>query len=152
MANRASKSPAQPVDQATAAFQRATLNDGPAHPVLRPHNAASGHMQNGARPPPPSLAAKAGPGGMKRNRPGFKLSDITGDPNGPGPSGGAAGAGLGAGAPSLAEDSPSWPPRRPQDSFGTPFSNFGKIVYVFLSCPFALLFRICCSSLVCRMS
>ncbi|KAI0041603.1 kinase-like protein [Auriscalpium vulgare] len=105
MATRASQSPSMhaSVDVTSAAFKRATLND------------------TAPRQTPSSSRAPAMPG--RRNKPGFKLSDITGEPS----SGGAANAGLGAGAPSL-EDGPSqWQPRRPSPT-GTPFSNFGKIV------------------------
>ncbi|TFY65949.1 hypothetical protein EVG20_g5149 [Dentipellis fragilis] len=66
-------------------------------------------------------------GAARRNKPGFKLSDITSGSAGP------SGAGLGAGAPSLNQDDSAdprrgeWPPRRPS-AMGTPFSNFSKIV------------------------
>ncbi|KAI0057958.1 kinase-like protein [Artomyces pyxidatus] len=61
---------------------------------------------------------------MRRNKPGFKLSDITGEHV----SGGAASAGLGAGAPTLDGPEAEWPPRPRPTPMGTPFSNFGKIV------------------------
>lgn len=53
----------------------------------------------------------------RRNKPGFKLSDMN-----PETGGGAIGAGLGAGRPSLAEA------RRGPSSFDNPFTNFNKIV------------------------
>jgi hypothetical protein len=63
-------------------------------------------------------------------KPNFSLKDIDPSIISPSPSGGAAGAGLGAGRPSLVPD----PPKRPNPAnFGSPFSNFSKIVSVFLS-------------------
>ena len=63
----------------------------------------------------------------RRQRPAFSLRDI--DPSivdPPFSGGGVAAAGLGAGRPSLPD-----PPRRPPaGDFGSPFSNFSKIVYV----------------------
>lgn len=63
----------------------------------------------------------------RRPRPAFSLRDI--DPSiaePPFSGGGVAAAGLGAGRPSLPD-----PPRRPPaGNFGSPFSNFSKIVYV----------------------
>jgi mitogen-activated protein kinase kinase len=62
-------------------------------------------------------------------KPSLSLKDIDPSIISPSPSGGAAGAGLGAGRPSLVPD----PPKRPNPAnFGSPFSNFSKIVFVFL--------------------
>lgn len=118
MANRGPP-PSNGVDGAAAAFARASLGDS-APVTARAHSY-----------PVPSVAAvsRGRGGGLagKRARPNFKLSDINGGPpgDGGGVGGGAAGAGLGAGRPSLAAESA---PRRPPSSFGSPFSNFGKIV------------------------
>ncbi|THH16236.1 hypothetical protein EW146_g4369 [Bondarzewia mesenterica] len=121
MANRASQTPTQSLDSATNALKRATLNDSTStHPMLR-HYQTSIPNGGAVRAPPPDLRGAMG----RRNKPGFKLSDITGESSGP--TAGATGAGLGAGAPSLANNQ-EWPPRRPQATLGTPFSNFGKIV------------------------
>ncbi|KAF8236534.1 kinase-like protein [Tricholoma matsutake] len=61
----------------------------------------------------------------RRMKPSFSLKDIDPSIISPSPSGGAAGAGLGAGRPSLVPD----PPKRPNPAnFGSPFSNFSKIV------------------------
>jgi len=58
-------------------------------------------------------------------KPSLSLKDIDPTIISPSPSGGAAGAGLGAGRPSLVPD----PPKRPNPAnFGSPFSNFSKIV------------------------
>lgn len=134
MANRgAAQSQQQPnsfgLAGATDAFSRATLGDG-THP-----NASRAHSY-----PIPSSARGRGGGGVgglagKRMKPNFKLSDINGDAGGlgagppgrmgSGVGGGAAGAGLGAGRPSMADAAA---PRRPPGNFGSPFSNFGKIV------------------------
>ncbi|KAH9978923.1 kinase-like domain-containing protein [Lactifluus volemus] len=57
----------------------------------------------------------------RRNKPVFKLSDITGEqPLG----GGDADAGPGAAVPADTD----WPPRRSAAASSTPFANFGKIV------------------------
>lgn len=63
----------------------------------------------------------------RRNKPLFKLSDITGEQES---GGGAAGAGPAVDVPNEAES--EWPPRRPAAVSSTPFSNFGKIVYALL--------------------
>ncbi|KAF9010558.1 kinase-like protein [Cyathus striatus] len=63
----------------------------------------------------------------RRQKPAFSLKDIdAGLIETPIQGGGAAGAGLGAGRPSLVQDTPR---RGPQaGNFGSPFSNFSKIV------------------------
>lgn len=109
MANRVSQSP--DVDAVTAALKRVSL--GP--PTSR---SPSGSSQVHSSPVSPSIGMAA-----RRNKPLFKLSDITG---GQDFGGGPAGAGNGAGTGSHTE----WPPRRPANATSTPFSNFGKIVYV----------------------
>jgi mitogen-activated protein kinase kinase len=110
MANRASQSP--DVDTATAAFKRISLG-APTSQLRTP----SGGLP--LRPSPvlsPGMAAR-------RNKPVFKLSDITGEqPLG----GGDADAGPGAAASADTD----WPPRRSVAATSTPFANFGKIVYV----------------------
>ncbi|KAN0129289.1 Protein kinase-like domain containing protein [Lactarius tabidus] len=94
MANRVSQSP--DVDAVTATFKRVSLG--------APTRTSS----------IPGMAAR-------RNKPVFKLSDITG---GQDFSGGSPGAGNGAGTASHTE----WPPRRPVAATSTPFANFSKIV------------------------
>lgn len=94
------------IDSAAQALQRTNLDD-----VQRPLL----HQPNSFPPP----AAPRGPPSTKRNKPGFKLSDIN-----PDAAIGAANAGLGAGRPSLADA------RRAPSTFDTPFANFNKIVYV----------------------
>ena len=116
MANRGS--PSSPssnsfaLDSATEAFARASLVDGAS--TTRAHSFPAG--------PNAATRGRVGIGGLppKRAKPSFKLSDINGDVGG-----GTAAAGLGAGRPNLADRAA--PPRRPSN-FGSPFSNFGKIV------------------------
>ncbi|KAI6000683.1 kinase-like protein [Pisolithus albus] len=99
------------IDSAAQSLQRTHISEA-AHPLVH-------HPQSF----PPSSSSPRGrgasPSAAKRNKPGFKLSDIHGDVGG-----GAIGAGLGAGRPSLAEPSR----RSPPSSFDTPFANFNKIV------------------------
>ncbi|TFK73890.1 kinase-like protein [Pluteus cervinus] len=114
MANKAANSAHQDID--TRAFDRLRIVDPPStHPALSP----LGSLQ------PPHLAPRprAG-GGVRRPRPGFTLSDIdpTLIPPPAAATAGASGAGLGPGRP------PTELPRRPQSDFGSPFSNFSKIV------------------------
>jgi mitogen-activated protein kinase kinase len=99
------------LDSTTEVLARASLADNPsrAHSFPIPSTASRGRGGGGVG----GLAAK-------RAKPSFKLSDINGDVGG-----GALGAGLGAGRPSLADPTPA---RRPPSNFGSPFSNFGKIV------------------------
>lgn len=104
MANRASQSP--DVDAVTAAFKRVSLGAPASQRSPQIHSIPVG--------PPIGMAAR-------RNKPVFKLSDITG---GQDFSGGSPGAGNGAGTASHTE----WPPRRPAAATITPFANFGKIV------------------------
>lgn len=91
---------------ANRASPAATSQPAPlyAHPVLHPAPASF-------PPPRASMAAR-------RARPNFSLRDIV-------PNDGPAVAGLGAGRPTV-------PPRKPPPAgnFGSPFSNFSKIVYV----------------------
>ncbi|KAF9482184.1 kinase-like protein [Pholiota conissans] len=93
------------LDAATAALSNASLYS---HPVL--HNA-----------PPPRLQKPTGMA-ARRARPNFSLRDIDNFilPDGP------AAAGLGAGRPTLLQEPPRRPP--PAGNFGSPFSNFSKIV------------------------
>lgn len=112
MLNRGSPSPGSasfPIDSAAQALQRTNLDD-----VQRPLV----HQPN-SFPPPRGRGTPPAPS-AKRNKPGFKLSDIN-----PDAAIGAANAGLGAGRPSLADAG-----RRPPSTFDTPFANFNKIVYV----------------------
>ncbi|KAG8213615.1 kinase-like protein [Butyriboletus roseoflavus] len=98
------------IDSAAQALQRTNLDD-----VQRPFV----HQPNSF--PPPSAPRGRGTTptpSTKRNKPGFKLSDIN-----PDAAIGAANAGLGAGRPSLADAT-----RRPPSTFDTPFANFNKIV------------------------
>ncbi|KAG1767033.1 STE/STE7 protein kinase [Suillus placidus] len=115
-------SPASPgsasfsIDSAAQTLQRASINES-SHPIIQSSHSFS------ASPGSSLAAARArGRGGSaiaagRRNKPGFKLSDMN-----PETGGGAIGAGLGAGRPSLAEA------RRGPSSFDTPFANFNKIV------------------------
>ncbi|KAL4074238.1 kinase-like protein [Scleroderma citrinum] len=99
------------IDSAAQMLQRAHLNDS-AHPLV--------HQPQSFPPLSSSPRGRGAPSSIpaKRNKPGFKLSDIHGDVGG-----GAIGAGLGAGRPSLAEAS-----RRSSSTFDTPFANFNRIV------------------------
>ena len=111
MAKRVPQSP--DIDSTTAAFQRVSL--GAPNGQLRKHSGRSSFVLS------PGMAAR-------RNKPLFKLSDITGEQE---PGGGAPGAGGPAVVvPNEAES--DWPPRRPAAVSSTPFSNFGKIVYALL--------------------
>ena len=101
MANRSSLS----ADSATNALQRTTLND----PRLPPSFTPTQSMR-----PPPS----------RRPKPGLKLSNLDNPLTSIG--GGTTGAGLGASRPSFSIDTSL--PKRQAHNFGTPFSNFGKIV------------------------
>ncbi len=112
MAKRVPQSP--DVDDLTAAFKRVSLGAPPTQ--LRTHSGgptfrSGSHLS-------PGMAAR-------RNKPLFKLSDITGEQD---PGGGAAGAGAAVGVP----DETEWPPRLPVAVSSTPFTNFGKIVYALL--------------------
>ena len=108
MAKRVPQSP--DVDSATAAMKRVSL--GAPTNQLRKNSGRPSFVLS------PGMAAR-------RNKPLFKLSDITGEQE---PGGGAAGAGSAVGVPDEAE----WPPRRPAAVSSTPFANFGKIVYALL--------------------
>ena len=101
------------IDSAAQALQRTHLNDS-VHPLV--------HQPQSFPPPSPSPRGRGVPSSTpaRRNRPGFRLSDIHGDVGG-----GAIAAGLGAGRPSLAEAS-----QRTSSTFDTPFANFNKIVFV----------------------
>ncbi|EKM53987.1 uncharacterized protein PHACADRAFT_257528 [Phanerochaete carnosa HHB-10118-sp] len=110
-----SQQPGNTMDATTNAFQSMTLRDRPVHPMLR--SAQSAPSAPGKAPGPLSgLAAR-------RAAPKLKVMDIPGGslmPSGGGPSN----AGLGGGRPNMDE----LPRRSPQQTWGTPFSNFGKIV------------------------
>jgi hypothetical protein len=109
MAKRVPQTP--DIDGATAAFKRVSLGA----PTTQPRTPSGG-------PPRPVFS----PGmAARRNKPLFKLSDITGEQE---PCDSAAGADGAAGVPTDTE----WPPRRPAAVTGTPFANFGKIVYALL--------------------
>lgn len=110
MAKRVPQSP--DIDSATAAMKRVSLGSTN---QLRKHSGRSSFVLS------PGMAAR-------RNKPLFKLSDITGEQE-PG-GGGAKGAGPAVDVPNEAES--EWPPRRPAAVSSTPFSNFGKIVYALL--------------------
>jgi mitogen-activated protein kinase kinase len=104
------------LDSATELFARASLADssGGGPSTSRAHS----------YPIIPNRGGRGGGGlAAKRAKPSFKLSDINGDVI---VGGGAAGAGLGAGRPSLAERPTA--PRRNNTNFGSPFTNFRKIV------------------------
>ena len=101
MANRTALS----VDSVTNSLQKTTLNDPRLPLPFTPTQSL--------RPPP-----------SRRPKPGLKLSDLDSPLTSIG--GGTTGAGLGASRPSFAIDSNVQ--RRQSHNFGTPFSNFGKIV------------------------
>ncbi|KAI9572272.1 kinase-like protein [Boletus coccyginus] len=108
MVNRGSAS--FPQDSTTQALDRTNVDDVQHRPVRQPNSFPSpsaSRVRGGVPAPHP-----------KRNKPGFKLSDI--DPDA---TIGAANAGLGAGRPSLADAG-----RRAPSKFDTPFANFNKIV------------------------
>lgn len=98
-------------DSAAQALQRTSLDDVQ-RPLVHQPNSFPPHSRGRGTAPAPS---------GKRNKPGFKLSDIN-----PDAAIGAANAGLGAGRPSLADAGRHFPSK-----FDTPFANFNKIVYVF---------------------
>ena len=112
MAKRVPQSP--DVDDVTAALKRVSL--GAPTTQLRTHS---------GRPSFRSGSALSAGMAARRNKPLFKLSDITGEQES---GGGAAGAGPAVGVP----DETDWPPRRPAAVSSTPFANFGKIVYALL--------------------
>jgi mitogen-activated protein kinase kinase len=117
MANRGATSNSFALDSTTEAFTRASLTDATSPSSTQAHSfpiPITGATRGGSR-------SSIGGTATKRLKPSFKLSDINGSEVG----GGAAGAGLGAGRPSLADPIPA---RRPPSNFGSPFSNFGKIV------------------------
>lgn len=105
MANRVPQTP--DIDCTTAAFKRVSLG------------APTTHLRTPSGGPLRSSSGMA----ARRNKPLFKLSDITGEPGG-----GTASAGPAAVVPNDAE----WPPRRPAAVTNTPFASFGKIVYALL--------------------
>jgi mitogen-activated protein kinase kinase len=113
MAKRVPQTP--DVDGATAAFKRVNL--GSPTTQLRTHSGG-----------PPFRSGSALSSGMaaRRNKPLFKLSDITGEQE---PGGGATGAGSALGVP----DETEWPSQRAAAVTSTPFANFGKIVYALQS-------------------
>ena len=113
MAKRVPQSP--DVEDATAAFKRFSLGA----PTTQFRTQSSGPSFRSGSLLTPGMAAR-------RNKPLFKLSDITGEQQS---GGGAAGAGPAVGVPDVSER----PPRRPAGVTSTPFANFGKIVYVFWS-------------------
>ena len=108
MANRASQSP--DVDGATTAFKRISLGA----PTSQLRTASSGPVLRSSSLHSPGMAAR-------RNKPVFKLSDITGEQD-LGVRDTDSGPGEG-----VTVDT-QWSLRR---SASTPFGNFGKIVYVF---------------------
>jgi hypothetical protein len=108
MAKRVPQSP--DVDSTTAALKRVSLG------------APTGQLRK--RPGRPSFVLSPGMA-ARRNKPLFKLSDITGEQES---GGGAADAGPAVGVP----DETEWPPRSPAAVSSTPFANFGKIVYALL--------------------
>lgn len=114
------------IDSATQALQRTNLDDmqRPLAHQPNPFPSPSAHRGRASAPVPPT----------KRNKPGFKLSDIN-----PDASIGAANVGLDAGRPSLADAG-----RRAPNTFDTPFANFNRIVYVsaFLFHPILLFFNL----------
>lgn len=110
------------VDAAAKALGKMSM--APPHPALR--SAASA-------PSAPGRAPQLGLGGLAARRhaaqaPKLNVKDISRDmPLHLPPGGGPSGAGLGGGRPQM-DDGPR---RSPQGTWGgTPFANFGKIVYV----------------------
>ncbi|KAG2036466.1 kinase-like domain-containing protein [Suillus americanus] len=120
MLNRGS--PASPgsaplsLDSAARAQQHASIHESN-HPIPQSSHSYTASASSSLAATRARGRGGGAPAAGRRNRPGFKLSDIN-----PETGGGAIGAGLGAGRPSLAEA------RRGPSSFDTPFSNFNKIV------------------------
>ena len=105
------------VDATANILQNMSIGDKPIHPMLR--SAQSAPSAPG-RPPGPLSGLAARRAGPKLN-----VKDIAGAmpmPTGGGPSN----AGLGGGRPVMDD----LPRRSPQQTWGTPFANFGKIVCV----------------------
>lgn len=127
MAARSSQTP-NSVDAATNAFRNAVLSDKPMHPTLR----------STVSTPAPTRPTMLGGLAARRARgepPKLSIRDFEGElglhlP----PGGGTSGAGLGQGRPQMDD----LPRRSPQATWGTPFENFGKIVYVPQSPPLIL--------------
>jgi mitogen-activated protein kinase kinase len=78
---------------------------------------------------PRHLHSHVGGVANRRRGMGLRLGDIAGSGDGPG--GGPSAAGLGAGRPTALDVPFEEPPTRRRD-FDTPFSNFGKMMYVSL--------------------
>lgn len=112
------------VDAAAKALGKMSM--APPHPALR--SAASA-------PSAPGRGPQLGLGGLAARRhgaqaPKLNVKDISRDmPLHLPPGGGPSGAGLGSGRPQM-EDAPR---KSPQATWGTPFANWGKIVYVSLT-------------------
>lgn len=111
------------VDAAAKAMGRMSMNSP--HPALR---------STASAPSAPGKGPQLNLGGLAARRAGAQapklhVKDISRDmPLHLPPGGGPSGAGLGSGRPQM-DDAPR---RSPQATFGgTPFANFGKIVYVF---------------------
>lgn len=117
MAKRVPQTP--DIDGATAAFKRVSLGA----PTTHWRSPSGGPLRPGS-----GMAAR-------RNKPLFRLSDITGERE---CGGGAASAGPAAVVPNDAE----WPPRRPAAVTNTPFANFGKIVYALFVVPRCTVFHL----------
>jgi len=96
---------ASDVDAATAAFKRISLGAPPTQ--LRTPSGGAPHRHGPVFPS--GMAAR-------RNKPLFKLSDITGEA-------------AGAGPVEVVPDDAAWLSHRSAAATDTPFANFGKIVY-----------------------
>ena len=111
------------MDGAVAGIANISIGERPgALPSLRAPASSPGPSRPG--PPMGGLAARR----MKGNAPKLNPHDVPGGLHLPPMGAGPQGAGLGVGRPQLDDE----PRRPPQSTFGTPFSNFSKIVYVLL--------------------
>jgi mitogen-activated protein kinase kinase len=99
------------VDAATAAFKRISLGAPPTQ--LRTPSGGAPHRHGPVFPS--GMAAR-------RNKPLFKLSDITGERE-------SGGGTAGAGPVEVVPDDAAWLSHHSAAATDTPFANFGKIVY-----------------------
>ena len=106
-----------------ALARRLNANGIQPKPDIESATNAMGAVSLSKKPPLGGLAARRA--ALASNAPRMTLAQILpNDSSSPFPGGGATGAGLRPGRPDMNDN-----PRR-QPTGGTPFSNFGKIVYV----------------------
>ena len=118
MLARGGQKPVNSVDAATNAMRNATLLERPQHPALRT-------TVSSPAPGRPSMAGGLAARRAKADVPKLNIREFEMDHLPPG--GGASGAGLGRGRPQVDDEIPR---RSPQATWGTPFENFGKIMFV----------------------